>query len=110
MMPSPDDKLTDIPQMIRSGDELDSYRRQRIETPEPRKPAKPAKAAATEPPLPAYRRAGACWRCAGLVLGLVATGAAVALFQQTTALKAALEQSNLRISDLEGACPAPATP
>ena len=47
-MPSPDDKLTDIPQMIPERDELDSYRRQRIETPEPRKPAKPAKAAATE--------------------------------------------------------------
>jgi predicted nucleic acid-binding Zn-ribbon protein len=101
-MPSPDDKLTDIPQMIPERDELDSYRRQRIETPEPRKPAKPAKAAATES---AAGGVSSGWRVlavAGLVFGLAATGAGVALFQQTTALKAALEQSNLRISDLEG--------
>jgi hypothetical protein len=102
MMSSHDDKLTDIPQMIPERDELDSYRRQRIETPEPRKPAKPAKAAATEPPA----GVSSGWRLlavAGLVIGLVATGAAVALFQQATALKSALEQSNLRISDLIGA-------
>jgi chromosome segregation ATPase len=101
MMSSHDDKLTDIPQMIPERDELDSYRRQRIETPEPRKPAKPAKAAATE----SAAGVSSGWRLlavAGLVLGLVATGAAVALLQQATALKSALEQSNLRISDLEG--------
>lgn len=100
-MPSHDDKLTDIPQMIPERDELDSYRRQRIETPEPRKPAKPAKAAATE----STAGVSSGWRLlavAGLVFGLVATGAGVALFQQTTVLKSALEQSNLRITDLEG--------
>jgi flagellar biosynthesis chaperone FliJ len=101
MMSSQDDKLTDIPQMIPERDELDSYRRQRIEAPEPRKPAKPAKAAATE----SAAGVSSGWRLlavAGLVFGLVATGAGVALFQQATALKSALEQSNLRISDLEG--------
>ena len=100
-MPSHDDKLTDIPQMIPERDELDSYRRQRIETPEPRKPAKPARAAATE----SAAGVSSGWRLlaiAGLVFGLVATGAGVALFQQTTVLKSALEQSNLRITDLEG--------
>ena len=45
MMSNHDDKLTDIPQMIPERDELDSYRRQRIEPPEARKPAKPARAA-----------------------------------------------------------------
>jgi predicted RNase H-like nuclease (RuvC/YqgF family) len=102
MMPSHDDKLTDIPQMIPERDELDAYRRQRPEAPEARKPPKPPKAAATES---AAAGVSSGWRflaIAGLVFGLAATGAAVALFQQATALTAALEQSNLRISDLEG--------
>jgi len=100
-MPSQDDQLNDIPQMIPERDQLDGYRRQRVEPPEARKPAKPARAPAAD----AATGVSSGWRVlavAGLVFGLVATGVGVALFQQTTALQAALEQSNLRITDLEG--------
>ena len=96
MMSNHDDKLTDIPQMIPERDELDSYRRQRSEPPEARKPAKPARVAPTE----SSAGVSSGWRLlavAGLVFGLVATGAGVALFQQASARKSALEQSNRQL-------------
>lgn len=103
-MPSPDDKLTDIPSIVPERDDEAPYRRQRVETPESRKPAKAARTADGAAGQAAAGVSGA-WRVlavAGLLFGLAATAAAVVLLRQGADLRAALEQSNLRISDLEG--------
>jgi chromosome segregation ATPase len=102
-MPSPDDKLTDMPSIVPERDEVSSYRRQRGEPAETRKSARAAASAQQSDGSAGGVSAG--WRVlaiTGLLVALATAGAAAWLQQQTVMLQAALEQSNLRISDLEG--------
>jgi len=100
-MPSPDDHLTDIPSIVPERDDDAPYRRQRPEPQETRKPAKAPRVADAS----ASPGVSGAWRAlavAALAFGIVASATAVVLLRQSADLKAALEQSNLRISDLEG--------
>ncbi len=97
-MPSPDDKLTDTPRIVAQRDDDASYRRPRTDSSDARKAARAAK--------PASEGSSAgVWRYVtllALVVALAATAMAGLLYQQGVQLSAALAQSNLRISDLEG--------
>jgi chromosome segregation ATPase len=97
-MPSADDKLTDIPRIVPQRDDDAPYRRSRGEATESRRaPREPKRASSGEP--------GSAWRYVavlGLLVGLAASAVAGLLYQQTVQLGTALEQSNLRITDLEG--------
>ncbi len=97
-MPSPDDKLTDTPRIVAQRDDDASYRRPRTDSSDARKAARAAK--------PASEGSSAgVWRYVtllALVVALAATAMAGLLYQQGVQLSAALAQSNLRISDLQG--------
>ncbi len=103
-MPDHDDHLSDLPRIVPERDEVAPYRRQhQADTPEQRK-ADPRK---TEAPASAETAAGVpgAWRAlaiAALLCALAAGAAAAVLLRHTQALATALEQSNLRIADLEG--------
>lgn len=108
-MPSQDDRLTDFPRIVPERDEAAPHRR----PPEPGEPRKAearnrsggrtVHAGAEEASATAGVPAG--WRLLAMVALLFAfsaAGAAAFLFRDTQALQRTLEQSNLRISDLEG--------
>lgn len=98
-MPSPDDKLTDIPLIVPTRDDDEgSHRRQRAE------PA-PAPRAARQDASSAAPTAGGSTSYVGilaLVVGLATAAVAGLLYQQTVRLDGELAQANLRIADLEG--------
>ena len=97
-MPSPDDKLTDIPIIVPTrDDDLPARGRTR---PEPG--AAPARGGAGPSPQP---QAAGSWRYIaifGLIVALATAAIAGLLFQRSLQLEAALAQSNQRIQDLEG--------
>lgn len=109
-MPSQDDRLTDFPRIVPERDEIAPYRRP--PQPEPAEPRKPeARARPTvntnEGSSRTETAAGvpAAWRLLAIVallLAFSAAGAAAFLFRDTQELQRTLEQSNLRIADLEG--------
>ena len=96
-MPSSDDKLTDIPRIIPTRDDAGPYRRQRGESPEPRRAAR---GGSGETPA----AGGSARLVAGLALflGLAASGVGFYLYQEAVRLDGALNQANQRIADLEG--------
>jgi hypothetical protein len=97
-MPSPDDKLTDIPLIVPTRDDDEpAHRRPRSEAPAAARAGRTEQASAPAP-------GGSSRYVAILALLLALATAAVAglLYQQTVRLDAALGQANLRIADLEG--------
>jgi len=98
-MPSPDDKLTDIPLIVPTRDDDEgSHRRPRAEAPA-------AARAARQEAAPAAPASGGAMRYVAilsLLVGLATAAVAGLLYQQTVRLDAALAQANLRIADLEG--------
>ena len=98
-MPSPDDKLTDIPLIVPTRDDDEgSHRRQRAEpAPAPRAARQDASSAA-----PAAGGSTSYVAILALVVGLATAAVAGLLYQQTVRLDAELAQATLRIADLEG--------
>jgi chromosome segregation ATPase len=91
--------MTDIPRIVAQRDDDAAYRRQRGDGNDARKQARPAR------PAGQVSSVSGAWRYVSvlaLLVALAATAMAGLLYQQGLQLSAALEQSKLRISDLEG--------
>lgn len=99
-MPSPDDKLTDIPRIVAQRDDDVSFSRARPEAAEVRKHARGSQASGGD----TASASGAIrfFAVAGFLIAALAAAAAGFLYLQNQALGGALEQATLRISDLEG--------
>ena len=98
-MPDPDDKLTDVPRIIATRDDVAPYRRPRGEAAESRRAARAARGGSESGASGGIAKPVAVL---ALLIGLAACGAAFFLYQQSVQLNQALLLANQRIADLEG--------